>query len=86
MRQLLDLRCLAHDSERQLVLVSFVDIGLQLAGQPVDDGSHGPVHLHKRCFGPSPTDFENVGRISVIADPQGATFAIFKAAAQRASA
>ena len=33
-----------------------------------------------------PTDFEDVGRISVIADPQGATFAIFKAAAQRASA
>ncbi|HLY63725.1 MAG TPA: VOC family protein [Terriglobia bacterium] len=27
-----------------------------------------------------PTDFENVGRISVIADPQGAVFAIFKAA------
>ena len=33
-----------------------------------------------------PTDFEDVGRISVIADPQGATFAIFKAAAHRASA
>jgi predicted enzyme related to lactoylglutathione lyase len=33
-----------------------------------------------------PTDFEDVGRISVMADPQGATFAIFKAAAQRASA
>ena len=32
-----------------------------------------------------PTDFENVGRISVIADPQGATFAIFKAAARGAS-
>jgi len=30
-----------------------------------------------------PTDFEDVGRISVIADPQGATFAIFKAAARR---
>jgi predicted enzyme related to lactoylglutathione lyase len=33
-----------------------------------------------------PTDFEDIGRISVIADPQGATFALFKAAAQRASA
>ena len=33
-----------------------------------------------------PTDFEDVGRISVIADPQGATFAIFKAAARGASA
>jgi predicted enzyme related to lactoylglutathione lyase len=33
-----------------------------------------------------PTDFENVGRISVMADPQGATFAIFKAAARPASA
>jgi uncharacterized protein len=32
-----------------------------------------------------PTDFEDVGRISVIADPQGATFAIFKAAARRAA-
>jgi predicted enzyme related to lactoylglutathione lyase len=32
-----------------------------------------------------PTDFENVGRISVLADPQGATFAIFKAAARGAS-
>jgi uncharacterized protein len=32
-----------------------------------------------------PTDFENVGRISVMADPQGATFAIFKAAARGAS-
>ena len=34
----------------------------------------------------SPADFENVGRISVIADPQGATFAIFKAAARGAGA
>ena len=33
-----------------------------------------------------PTDFEDVGRISVMADPQGAAFAIFKAAAQRAGA
>ena len=33
-----------------------------------------------------PTDFEDVGRISVIGDPQGATFAIFKAAARRAGA
>jgi predicted enzyme related to lactoylglutathione lyase len=33
-----------------------------------------------------PTDFEDVGRISVIADPQGAAFAIFKAAAHRAAA
>ena len=33
-----------------------------------------------------PTDFEDVGRVSVLADPQGATFAIFKAASQRASA
>jgi predicted enzyme related to lactoylglutathione lyase len=33
-----------------------------------------------------PTDFENVGRISVIADPQGAPFAIFKAAARPATA
>ena len=32
-----------------------------------------------------PTDFENVGRISVMADPQGATFAIFKAAARGAA-
>ena len=32
-----------------------------------------------------PTDFEDVGRISVIADPQGAAFAIFKAAARGAS-
>ncbi len=28
------------------------------------------------------TDFENVGRMSVMADPQGATFAIFKTAAR----
>jgi uncharacterized protein len=34
----------------------------------------------------TPTDFEDVGRTSVMADPQGAVFAIFKAAAQRASA
>lgn len=33
-----------------------------------------------------PKDFEDVGRISVMADPQGAAFAIFKAAAQRAGA
>jgi len=33
-----------------------------------------------------PTDFEDVGRASVLADPQGAAFAIFKAAAQSASA
>jgi len=33
-----------------------------------------------------PTDFEDVGRISIIADPQGAAFAIFKAAARGASA
>jgi len=33
-----------------------------------------------------PTDFEKVGRISVIADPQGAAFAIFKSAARGASA
>jgi len=33
-----------------------------------------------------PTDFENVGRMSVVADPQGATFAIFKAAARGAGA
>ena len=32
-----------------------------------------------------PTDFEDVGRISVIADPQGTTFAIFKAAARGAA-
>jgi predicted enzyme related to lactoylglutathione lyase len=32
-----------------------------------------------------PSDFEDVGRISVIADPQGAAFAIFKAAARGAS-
>ena len=32
-----------------------------------------------------PSDFEEVGRISVIADPQGAAFAIFKAAARRAA-
>jgi uncharacterized protein len=33
-----------------------------------------------------PADFEDIGRISILADPQGAAFAIFKAAAQRASA
>ena len=33
-----------------------------------------------------PTDFEDVGRISIMADPQGAAFAIFKAAAHSASA
>lgn len=33
-----------------------------------------------------PTDFEDVGRASVLADPQGAAFAIFKAAAQSAGA
>ena len=33
-----------------------------------------------------PTNFENVGRISVMADPQGATFAIFKAAARGTAA
>ena len=33
-----------------------------------------------------PTDFEDVGRISVIADPQGATFAVFKAATHSAHA
>jgi predicted enzyme related to lactoylglutathione lyase len=32
-----------------------------------------------------PTDFEDVGRISILADPQGATFAVFKAAARGAS-
>lgn len=32
-----------------------------------------------------PTDFEDVGRISIMADPQGAAFAIFKAAASAAS-
>ena len=32
-----------------------------------------------------PTDFEDVGRISVMADPQGAAFAIFKAAARGAT-
>src|SRR5437870_865317 len=32
-----------------------------------------------------PTDFEDVGRISIMADPQGAAFAIFKAAARGAS-
>ena len=32
-----------------------------------------------------PKDFEDVGRISILADPQGATFAIFKAAARGAS-
>jgi predicted enzyme related to lactoylglutathione lyase len=32
-----------------------------------------------------PTDFEDVGRASVLADPEGAAFAIFKAAAQRAA-
>lgn len=31
-----------------------------------------------------PTDFEDVGRISIMADPQGAAFAIFKAAAHSA--
>jgi uncharacterized protein len=31
-----------------------------------------------------PTDFEDIGRISVMADPQGATFAIFKVAVGRA--
>jgi predicted enzyme related to lactoylglutathione lyase len=34
----------------------------------------------------APTDFEDVGRIAVMADPQGAAFAIFTAAAQGASA
>src|SRR4030095_14969639 len=33
-----------------------------------------------------PTDFEDVGRISVLADSEGATFAIFRAAAHRAVA
>lgn len=33
-----------------------------------------------------PTDFEDVGRISILADPQGAAFAIFKGAAQRVGA
>ena len=33
-----------------------------------------------------PTDFEDVGRISIMADPQGAVFAIFKAAAQSSGA
>ena len=41
-------------------------------------------NLGARLYMP-PTDFENVGRISVMADPQGATFAIFKAAAARAA-
>jgi uncharacterized protein len=40
--------------------------------------------LGAKLFMP-PADFENVGRISVIADSQGATFAIFKAAARGAS-
>jgi hypothetical protein len=44
-----------------------------------------PKNLGAKLYIP-PTDFEDVGRISVMADPQGATFAIFKAAAQRASA
>lgn len=33
-----------------------------------------------------PTDFEDVGRVSVMADPQGAAFAIFKAVGQSAVA
>jgi hypothetical protein len=41
--------------------------------------------LGARLYMP-PTDFQDVGRISVIGDPQGATFAIFKAAARRAGA
>ena len=32
-----------------------------------------------------PADFEDIGRISIMADPQGAAFAIFKAAARRAA-
>lgn len=32
-----------------------------------------------------PTDFEDVGRIAILADPQGAAFALFKAAARGAS-
>jgi predicted enzyme related to lactoylglutathione lyase len=32
-----------------------------------------------------PADFEDVGRISILADPQGAAFAIFKAAARGAA-
>ena len=39
--------------------------------------------LGARIYMP-PTDFEDVGRISVMADPQGATFATFKAAARSA--
>jgi uncharacterized protein len=41
--------------------------------------------LGARLYMP-PTDFENVGRISIMADPQGATFATFKAASRPASA
>jgi len=40
--------------------------------------------LGARLYMP-PTDFEDVGRISILADPQGATFGIFKAAAHRAA-
>jgi hypothetical protein len=31
-----------------------------------------------------PTDFEDIGRISIMADPQGAAFAIFKVAVRTA--
>ena len=41
-------------------------------------------NLGARLYMP-PTDFEDVGRISILADPQGATFAIFKAAARGAA-
>jgi predicted enzyme related to lactoylglutathione lyase len=42
-------------------------------------------NLGARLYMP-PTNFEDVGRISVMADPQGAAFAIFKAAARGAAA
>ena len=50
-----------------------------------DATASGAKELGAKLYRP-PTDFEDVGRISVLADPQGAPFAIFKAARHRAVA
>ena len=51
----------------------------------VDPTATEAKNLGAKLYMP-PTNFEDVGRISVIADPQAATFAIFKAAARGISA
>lgn len=45
----------------------------------VDETCQRALGMHARAFLP-PTDFEGVGRVAVLADPQGAVFALFREA------